>query len=100
MRGGAGPADLGDLTRHVADVNAGMGDAALDAAFQIVPMTGDPQGPDVVLVAAAASTAKWADNLATLNTTPAGQSLIRHFNAVLDCGMNLWSSDRVIGGGS
>ena len=89
-------ADLPDLAGHVAEVNAGLGDAGLAAAFQFLPLTGDPQGPDVILVAAAESTAKWAANLAALNTTPAGQSLIRHFNAVLECGMNLWSSDQVM----
>jgi hypothetical protein len=97
VRGGS-LAALPDLTNHVAEVNAGLGDASLDAAFQFLPLTGDPQGPDVILVAAAESTAKWTANLAALNTTPAGQSLIRHFNAVLDCGMNLWSSEQVMGG--
>jgi len=100
FREGASAALLPDLTNHVADVNAGMGDAGLDAAFQIMPLTRELDGTDVVLVAAAATTAKWADNLATLNTTPAGQSLIRHFNALLNCSVNLWSSDQVVGGGS
>jgi hypothetical protein len=95
---GSGPADLPDLTDHVAGVNAGMGEAGLDAAFQITPLTAGPGGADVVLVAAAASTEKWATYQATLNTTPDGQSLIRHFNAIVDCSMNLWGSEQVIGG--
>ena len=99
FRGASGPADLPDLASHVAETNAALGDAGLDAAFQIVPLTAGPEGPDVVLVAVADSTEKWASNVAALNTTPAGQSLVRHFNAVVDCGMNLWSSEQVIGGG-
>lgn len=98
FRGAAGPADLPDLAGHIAEVNAGMGEAGLDAAFQIVPLTSGPEGPDVVLVAVADNTEKWATNIATLNTTPAGQSLVRHFNAVVDCGMNLWTSEQVVGG--
>jgi hypothetical protein len=97
FRAGSGPAALGDLTGHIADVNAGLGDAGLGSAFQIVPLTSDLQGPDVVFVARAESTAAWATNLAALNTTPAGQSLLRHFNAVVDCGMNLWTSEQLIG---
>jgi hypothetical protein len=94
---GSGPADLGDLTNHIAGVNAGMGDAGLAAAFQIVPLTSDAQGPDVVFVARASNTEAWATNIATLNTTPAGQSMVRHFNAVVDCGMNLWTTEQVMG---
>ncbi|MDH3643177.1 MAG: hypothetical protein OES38_13840 [Gammaproteobacteria bacterium] len=95
---GSGPADLPDLASHIAGTNAGMGDAALDAAYQFTPLTGGPDGADVVLVGVAASTEKWATNQAMLNTTPAGQSLVRHFNAVVDCGMNLWASEQVFGG--
>ena len=94
---GSSAADLGDLTNHIAGVNAGMGDAGLAAAFQITPLTSDQQGPDVVFVAAAESTAAWATNIATLQTTPEGQAMVRHFNAVVDCGMNLWTSEQLIG---
>jgi hypothetical protein len=98
IRGGGGTDVLGDLNGHIVDVNEAMGDAGLAAAFQLTPLTSDPQGPDVVLVAAAENTAAWTRYISGLNTSPGGQSLIRHFNAVLDCGMNLWISNQVIGG--
>ena len=98
FRPGAGPNALPDLTSHIASVNADMGDAGLDAAYQIVPLTAGPQGPEVVLVAVADDTASWATNIATLNSTPAGQAMIRHFNAVVDCTMNLWHSEQIVGG--
>ncbi len=96
---GMGPDALPDLASHIAGANEAIGDAGLNAAFQIIPMAGSPQTPDVVLVAGAGSTTAWANNLTALNTTPAGQSLIRHFNAVVDCDMNLWRSEQVVGGG-
>ena len=52
----------------------------------------------LVLVAVADDTASWASNIATLNSTPAGQAMIRHFNAVVDCTMNLWHSEQIVGG--
>ncbi len=99
FRHGVGPDALPDLRNHIRGVNEGMGDAGLAAAFQIVPMTGDAATTsDVVFVAVAESTEAWANNLAMLNSTPAGQSLARHFNMVVDCGMNLWWSEQVVGG--
>jgi hypothetical protein len=95
---GRGPDALPDLGSHIAEVNKGLGDAGLNAVFQIIPMNGNPQMPDVVLVAGAGSTTAWANNIAALNTTPAGQSLLRHFNAVVDCDMNLWRSEEVVFG--
>lgn len=95
---GMGPDALPDLASHVAAANKAIGDAGLNAAFQILPMISGPNTPDVVLVAGAGSTTAWANNLAALNTTPDGQSLVRHFNAVVDCGMNLWRQEQVVGG--
>ncbi len=98
FRHGVGPDALPDLHNHIRRVNEDMGDAGLAAAFQIVPMTGGGDAPDVVFGAVAESTEAWAQNLAMLASTPAGQSLARHFNMVVDCGMNLWWSEQVVGG--
>jgi hypothetical protein len=98
LQPGSGPDALPDLVSHIARVNKGMGDAGLEAAFQILPMATSPQTPDVVLVAGAGSSTAWATNITTLNTTPAGQSLLRHFNAVVDCSLNLWRSEQIVGG--
>jgi hypothetical protein len=95
---GMGPDALPDLATHIAGANEAMGDAGLNAAFQIVPMASSPQSPDVVLVAGAGSTTAWANNVVAVNTTPAGQSMLRHFNAVVDCNLNLWRIEQVVGG--
>jgi hypothetical protein len=98
FRHGVGPDALVDLRNHIRETNEGMGDAGLAAAFQIEPMTGGANASDVVFVAVAESTEAWAANLAMLNSTPAGQLLVRHFNMVVDCDMNLWWSEQVVGG--
>ena len=98
FRGGAGMSAMGDLQAHIAAVNAEMGDAAPNAVYQIVPLTPGPGAPDVVVFSVSDDTSAWANGMRSLATTPAGQALGRHFNAVLDCGMSLWRGEQVVGG--
>ena len=95
---GSNTTDLADLANHIKGVNAGLGDVGLDAAFEITPLTAGPDGPDVVLLARAASMEAWAANLAALNSSAEGQTLIRHFNAVVKCSLNLYTVEQVVGG--
>jgi len=98
LRPGVGFGSLGDLNDHIAAFNAGMGEDALSAVFQVVPQVGDQRTPDVVLFAVSEGTTAWTRHLNAIATTPAGQATARHFNAVLDCGVNLWRVEQIVGG--
>lgn len=95
MRSGVGFNAVASLANDIARLNEGMGDLALDGVFQIVPMT---QGPDVVFMAVSEDVSGWARHINALTTTPAGQASNAHFNELLDCDLNLWRSEQVVGG--
>jgi len=98
LQPGASFAALGDLRDHIAAFNAGMGDDALSAVFQVVPQIGDLSTPDVVMFAVSEGTAAYTRHLRALATTAAGQAVARHFTAILDCGVNLWRVEQYVGG--
>jgi hypothetical protein len=95
-RPGASMASMGDLRAHAKLVNDAMGDSAPIGVYQLNPATGGPDTPDVVMFAVHSNTSAWAAYTDHLGTNPAGQALVRHFNAVLDCNMSLWIGERVI----
>jgi hypothetical protein len=98
LRQGMGPAALTSLNSQVAQLNMSMGEERLNGVVQIVPFTVGPTTPDVVYVAVATDMADFAAHMDALATTPAGQSASAHFNSVLDCNVNIWRSERIIGG--
>ena len=71
--------------------NPAMGDSAPIGVYQLVPATGRPETPDIVVFAVHDNTAAWAENFDYLGENPAGQAVTRHFNAILDCNMSLWT---------
>lgn len=97
-KGPMGPAGWGDLANHIAAVQAGMGDKAANAVYQLVPTTPGPNAPDVVYFAVHNNAAAWAELVNYLNGTAEGRALGRHFNAVVDCGSGLWFGEQVVGG--
>jgi len=94
FRKGIGPDAMGDLAGHIASVNAGMGDDSAAAVFQVVPQNA---GPDVVLLAVGEGTSGWNRHLEALGASEAGQGLLRHFNTILECEMNLWRVEQIVG---
>jgi hypothetical protein len=98
FRPGVGPANMGGVHASIAEWNRGLGDDALNGVYQIVPMTGNADTPDVVIVAVAENTAAWAGHIESLNASPAGQATAGIFGAVLDCSTSLWRSEQIVGG--
>ena len=96
FRPGASMASMTDLRAHMKAVNDAMGDSAPIGVYQLNPATGGPDTPDVVVFAVHDNTAAWAANTVYLGENPAGQAVVRHFNAVLDCNMSLWTGEQVI----
>jgi hypothetical protein len=96
FRPGANMDSMSDLRAHIKAVNDAMGDSAPIGVYQLVPATGGPETPDVVMFAVHDNTVAWAANTDYLGENPAGQAVTRHFNAIFDCNMSLWTGEQVI----
>jgi hypothetical protein len=93
---GIGPVEVQDLRNHIADVVGSLGDAAPNLMFTLTPITSSPTGPEEILFAVHDSVSSWANFTTAVRSSPAGPSLGRHFQAVLDCDLALWNTQRVI----
>lgn len=98
LRDGATAANVGDLNRHIADVFGGWGATAPNSTFLVNPITAGPTTPDLYLFNVHESATEWTKFFGALFTTPEGQLLGRHVQAVLDCNMSLWNAQRVVEG--
>ena len=97
LRPGQGFGELQALMDHISTVNQSMGDQALDEVVQVMPLTGDLHGPDVYVMAVSSRGASgWGEHLDAINASPAGRAVNAHFNAVLNCRMNLWNAEPFI----
>jgi hypothetical protein len=89
--------DVGDLVTHLQEVIAAQGDAAPGFVGLVEPMTDGPNIPDVVLFNVSESVSAWAEFMGGVQAD--GGMLGRHFNATLDCSLNLYGSRQVIDAG-
>ena len=96
LRDGAGIVDIQDLTGHSADVFSSMGDNAPMGTYMVDPFTGSNVA-DRYLFSTFENVTAWTNFVNNLLPSPAGQSLIRHRDAVLDCDLSLWNGQMVIG---
>ena len=96
---GIGRDALGDLSNHIRGV-MGASDAFKGyASYGLVPITGDADRPDYVVFNVTDDAQGWATGQKAIYTTEGGQSLLRHFNTILDCSTAIWTGERVIGEG-
>jgi hypothetical protein len=93
---GASSVDMQDLTAHSAEVFGSMGDNAPMATYTITPITGS-NAADRYIFSTFENATAWTNFVNNLLPSPAGQSLIRHRDAVLDCDLSLWSGQMVVG---
>ncbi|MFB3106552.1 MAG: hypothetical protein ACE1ZA_16740 [Pseudomonadales bacterium] len=95
-RSGMAQADLGDLWGHLNDVLNELGTHTDFVFYSGIPFTSNPNSPDLRLYGVHDSASAWAGRAEAIRGSEAGQSLGRHFNAVLDCDNSLWIAQRVI----
>ena len=88
--------DIQDLRNHMRGTVDSLGDKAPNGIFTITPTTGGPNTPDFVSFSVVDSMTAYAEFLSAIRATGEGQSLVRHFNKILDCNQALWSSQQVI----
>lgn len=93
---GVGPVAVQDLRNHIAGVVGGLGDAAPNFMFTMSPITSGPTAADVILFAVTDSVSSWAKFTTAVRSSPGGPNLGRHFQAVANCDLALWNTQRVI----
>lgn len=93
---GVGPVEVQDLRNHISDVMGTLGDNAPGFMFTMNPITSGPTAADVILFAVNDSVSSWVNFTTAVRSSPAGPSLGRHFQAVADCDLALWNTQRVI----
>jgi len=96
LKPGVEPADVEDLRGHISGVLGGIGDRAPNSVYTISPTTGGPNTPELVLFTVNDSMTSYANFTGSLFGTEEGQSLGRHFRAVADCSLALWTGQQVI----
>ena len=94
---GTSPADLIDLENHIRDVLGGISEYNASSVFMATPMTAGPNSADAYLFAVHPSQSQWAATSAAFQASAGRDSLVRHFQAVLDCKTSLWFSEQVVG---
>lgn len=99
FREGSGPATMDALHAQIADLNEMAGDLAVNSIFEVTPLTQGPGGSDIVMVVITDGTSGWARHMDYINSIPAGLAAQSHFNAALDCNMNLWRLEQIVDGG-
>ncbi len=98
FRDGVGQDEMADLESHIGMVLGGVDEYNGVAIFAATPMTQGPNSADVYVFSINASPTAWAAGNAALQSSPGGPSLLRHFNATLDCSASLWFAEQVVSG--
>ncbi len=86
---------MGDLLGHIAEVVGGSENRP-NAMYTVNPLTGGLA--DVFVFGVYDNTSAWTSLVGEVVSSPEGQALGRHFNAILDCSLSLWTSQQVVGG--
>lgn len=94
---GTSPADLVDLENHIRGVLGETSEYNASSIFMATPMTAGPNSADVYLFAVHPSQSQWAAASAGFQASAGRDSLVRHFQAVMDCQTSLWFSEQVVG---
>ncbi len=98
FRDGVGQDEMADLESHIGMVLGAVDEYDGVAIFAATPMTQGPNSADVYVFSINASATAWAAGNAALGGSPGGASLLRHFNATLDCSSSLWFAEQVVSG--
>jgi hypothetical protein len=96
-RGPMNAGDRQDLLEHINDVLGGMDSFKTAFSFAMQPMTSTATSADVYFFNIHDSAAGWANRMSELSGSAEGQSLRRHFEAVLECSTSLWRTERMVG---
>ncbi len=97
LRDGVRNTDLRDLTTHMAEFASSAGAASPSAGYTINPITKGLNSPDVFMLNVYQNNKAWAESQRRLFTSADGQTLLRHFGAVLDCNARgMWRSEQTV----
>jgi hypothetical protein len=96
FRDGADASSLGDLNAHIAGYLGGTGTDKSFLVFQSTSLTPRTDSPDLRMFTVSESASAWGARQDALQASADGQSMVRHFRAILDCSVSHWSGENVI----
>lgn len=97
LHDGVSEADVVDLENHIRGVLGEVDEYDNVTVYLGSPMTNSPGGADAYLFAVHESLTSWAAASKGFGAAPGRASLVRHFNATMDCNTALWTSEQVVG---
>ena len=96
---GRGPSDLPDLGNHIARANSAMDNTESLVVVGTNPMTPGPGTPHRFVFGVHEDMSTWAARAAAMQSSEAGQSLMRHFSSVFgNCYAALWTTQVMVEG--
>ena len=96
FKDGVSDDDLGDLASHIQSTLGSLEAWKGVPFYSFAPLTGGPDSMDRVLFTVHESATKWAERTGALVTSDAGQSLYRHFGALMSCNAGHFLGERVL----
>ncbi|MGI9325122.1 MAG: hypothetical protein ACR2PZ_07875 [Pseudomonadales bacterium] len=88
--------DVMDMRNHINSVLGAIPSFKNVPMYSIVPLTTNPESPDVFLFSVHDSVAGWATRTGELQASAEGKSLRRHFDAMMECHPSLWFGEQLI----
>ena len=93
---GVRKSDMVDLREHLKGAMSALGDREAYLLYETTPINSDQNSADLYLYGVNDNAATWGARTQSLVGSETGQSLIRHFDAILDCTNSHWSGIRVV----
>lgn len=97
LNGGVSEADIVDLENHIRGVLGSVDEYSNATVFFASPMTNSPNGSDMYVFGVHESLNSYAAASRGFQSSPGRDSLVRHFNGMMDCSSAWWSSEQVVG---
>ena len=97
LNSGVSEADIVDLENHIRGVLGTIDEYANATVWMANPITNSPTGADAYLFVVHESLTSWAAASDGFQASPGRDSLVRHFNATMNCSSAMWTAEQVIG---
>ena len=97
LNDGVTSANLNDLWNHVRGALGTMDEYKNFVLYAATPLTPGANAADIYIYGVNDNTTAWATGQAAFEGSKAGQSLGRHFEALMDCNSSLWIGQKVVG---
>jgi hypothetical protein len=96
FRHGSDASSMADLNAHIAGYLGGTGTNEAFLVFQSTSLTPRTDSPDLRMYTVSENASAWGARQDAIQSSEDGQSMVRHFRAILDCSVSHWSGEPVV----